>query len=143
MRVLIYFLKPKRTVFFYLKYFIGYFKENFIISSKNLIFNINFCNNFFINPDLEKIKIMNLLKLMVLMYQYGYIDTLTLIEFWSNFIAQYGSIVVAEIASYILKVKPSVLISSIAGLSTNYKYIDKGILRYQFVPHLLIYLIAR
>ena len=92
---------------------------------------------------MEKIKIMNLLKLMVLMYQYGYIDTLTLIEFWSNFIAQYGSIVVAEMASYILKVKPSVLISSIAGLSTNCKYIDKGILRYRFVPHLLIYLIAR
>lgn len=63
------------------------------------------------------------LKAMILLWQFGVVDSLTLFQFCLNCGAQYGGLVVAEAAGNMNDIGPSPLLAPLAGLGTSYKYV--------------------
>jgi hypothetical protein len=57
---------------------------------------------------------------MLLFCQLGLVDTLTLVQFFTNIGSQYGAIVVATAAGNFSGIGPKVLLEPIIGLETSY-----------------------
>ena len=64
---------------------------------------------------------MNSLKIMILLWQVGIIDSLTLLQFCINCGAQYIGLTIGEAASYIADIGPGVLLAPVKGLGTGYQ----------------------
>ena len=60
---------------------------------------------------------------MILLWQLGVVDTLTMLQFFINCGSQYASIVAVESTGNFSKIGLSVLLSPITGLGTSYKFI--------------------
>ena len=63
------------------------------------------------------------IQVMVLLWQLGVVDSLTLLQFCINCGAQYGGLVVGEAAGYMNDIGPSVLLAPVQGLGTSYQYV--------------------
>ena len=66
---------------------------------------------------------MNSLKIMVLLWQIGTIDTLTLLQFYINCGAQYAGLTLGTAAGYMGDLGPGVLLAPVKGLGTSYQYV--------------------
>ena len=71
------------------------------------------------------------LKLMVLFYQLGMVDTFTFVQFCINSGAQYASIVLvisvlASASGNFSSISPKMLLEPITGLEISYQYIQAG-----------------
>lgn len=65
---------------------------------------------------------MNSLKIMILLWQVGIIDSLTLLQFCINCGAQYTGLTLGEAAGYMGDIGPGVLLAPVKGLGTGYQY---------------------
>lgn len=65
---------------------------------------------------------MNSLKIMILLWQVGIIDSLTLLQFCINCGAQYTGLTLGEAAGYMGDIGPGVLLAPVKGLATGYQY---------------------
>lgn len=59
------------------------------------------------------------IKVMILMWNLGVVDTLTLFQFLFNADAQYGTIVATQAAGQFKDISPRVLLAPIEGLETS------------------------
>ena len=66
---------------------------------------------------------MNSLKIMVLLWQIGTIDTLTLLQFYINCGAQYAGLTLGTAAGYMGDIGPGVLLALVKRLGTSYQYV--------------------
>jgi len=66
---------------------------------------------------------MNSIKIMIFLWQFGIVESLTLLQFCMNCGAQYGGLVVTEAAGYMGDIGPSVLLAPVQGLGTSYQYV--------------------
>ena len=60
---------------------------------------------------------------MVLLWQVGIIDTLTLLQFYINCGAQYAGLTLGTAAGYMGDLGPGVLLAPVKGLGTSYQYV--------------------
>ena len=67
---------------------------------------------------------MNSLKIMILLWQVGIIDSLTLLQFCINCGAQYTGLTLGEAAGYMGDIGPGVLLAPVKGLGTGYQYVQ-------------------
>ena len=67
---------------------------------------------------------MNPLKIMILLWQIGIIDSLTLLQFCINCGAQYTGLTLGEAAGYMGDIGPGVLLAPVKGLGTGYQYVQ-------------------
>ena len=67
---------------------------------------------------------MNSLKIMILLWQVGIIDSLTLLQFCINCRAQYTGLTLGEAAGYMGDIGPGVLLAPVKGLGTGYQYVQ-------------------
>ena len=63
------------------------------------------------------------LKLVILMWQYGIVDTFTLVNFIYNAGAQYGAIVISAIADGNITNLPKLFFEPIAGVGVSYQFV--------------------
>lgn len=63
------------------------------------------------------------LQLMIFLWKFGVVDTLSMLQFCINCGTQYGTIVAGAAAGNFSEIGPSVLFAPFAGLGTSYKYI--------------------
>lgn len=63
------------------------------------------------------------LKFLILMWQYGLVDTFTVMNVLYNAGAQYGAVVIASMADGNITNFPEILLEPIAGLGVNYKFV--------------------
>ena len=67
---------------------------------------------------------MNSLKIMIFLWQFGIIDSLTLLQFCINCGAQYTGLTFGQAAGHMGDIGPSVLLAPVKGLGTGYKYVQ-------------------
>lgn len=67
---------------------------------------------------------MNSLKIMILLWQVGVVDSLTLFQFCINCGAQYTVLTLSEAARYMGDIGPGVLLAPVKGLGTSYQYVQ-------------------
>ena len=63
------------------------------------------------------------LKAMVLLWQFGLVDTLSMVQFFINSGSQYGAIVVAAASGRYSDIGPRVLLEPVIGFGTSYQFI--------------------
>ena len=61
---------------------------------------------------------------MILLWQVGIIDSLTLLQFCINCRAQYTGLTLGEAAGYMGDIDPGVLLAPVKGLGTGYQYVQ-------------------
>ena len=77
---------------------------------------------------------------MILLWQFGLVDTLSMIQFFINAGTQYGVLVVTEAAGNFTKIGPSVFLAPIAGLGTSYKYVRGAAERRARIPTVVAFM---
>jgi hypothetical protein len=60
---------------------------------------------------------------MIFLWQFGIVDSLTLLQFCINCGAQYRGLTLAEAAGYMGDIGPSVLLAPIQGIGTSFQYV--------------------
>ena len=66
------------------------------------------------------------IKVMVLLWQFGIVDSLTLLQFYINYAAQYTGLTLGEAAGYMGDIGSGALLAPIKGLGISYQYIQGG-----------------
>ena len=66
---------------------------------------------------------MTAMKIMILLWQLGIVDSLTFLQFCINCGAQYTGLTLAEAAGCMNDIGPSVLLAPLQGLGTSYQYV--------------------
>lgn len=67
---------------------------------------------------------MNSLKIMIMLWQVGITDSLTLLQFYINCGAQYTGLTIGEAAGYTGDIGPGVLLAPVKGLGIGYQYVQ-------------------
>ena len=65
------------------------------------------------------------LKIMIFLWQFGIVDSLTLLQFCINCGAQYTGLTLAEAAGYMGDIGPSLLLAPVQGIGTSYLLVVK------------------
>ena len=60
---------------------------------------------------------------MIFLWQFGLVDSLTLLQFFINCGAQYTGLTLGEAAGYMGDIGPSVLLAPVRGFGTSYQYV--------------------
>lgn len=63
------------------------------------------------------------LKIIIFMWQCGFVDTFTVVNFLYNAAAQYSAVVIAAMADGNVTKFPGILLEPIAGLGVSYKFV--------------------
>ena len=66
---------------------------------------------------------MNSIKIMIFLWQLRIVDSLTFLQFFINWGAQYTGLALGEATGYMGDIGPSVLLAPIQGLGTSYQYV--------------------
>lgn len=66
---------------------------------------------------------MDSMKIMIFLWQFGIVDSLTFLQFCINCGAQYTGLTLGEAAGYMGDIGPSVLLAPLRGVGTSYKYV--------------------
>ena len=69
---------------------------------------------------------MDSFKIMILLWQVGIIDSLTLFQFIMNCGSQYAGLTLSEATGYINDIGPGIFLAPVKGLGTGYEYVQSA-----------------